>query len=73
MRTLHENLEPPPRRLHLAERHRLPIRIVVDGEMITGAEPAAITHRLRNDNLASAGEGRDHAGKQCLLDDLGKG
>ena len=53
MRTRQINLEPLPRRLDFAQRHRLPVRVVIDGEMVTGAEPTAITHRLRNHNLTS--------------------
>lgn len=73
MRTLHANSKPLPRRLDFAQRHRLPIRIIVDGEMATGTEPAAIAHRLRNDHLAAAGGGSDHVSEQCLLDGLVNG
>lgn len=67
MRALHVNFEPPPRRLHFAKGHRLPIGIVVDREMVARAEAAAVAHRLRNNNLAATGHGGDHGGKQCLL------
>lgn|GEM_PF-5109315 len=53
MRELHVNPKPLPRRLDFAQRQRLPVRIIGDGEMVTRAEWAPVAHRLRNHNLAS--------------------
>ena len=57
---LHIYVKPIAGRLDLAKDNNLGRGIILDGEMITLAQVAALTHFLRNNDLASAGHSCCH-------------
>lgn len=66
MRAFHVNLEPIAAVLHLARGQDLRLRIVLHHEMVARLQVTALANRLRNHDLAAAGESRRHISKQHL-------
>lgn len=64
---MHVDFEPIFRRFNFAKDDFLRGGIVLNDEMIPFAQFAALAHFLRDDDLASGGQGCGHASKYYLL------